>query len=109
MKHLYYINGKRVSGNEYYGSIYSEHVRDYMIRCCIEYYKKHHKEFNDIARFANDEILFSILYDKWERTEDYKISMQKAESSGKGCIFLALCGPFIMSVILLIWYIISES
>ena len=109
MGHIYYINGKPVSGDQYYSTIYNDGVRDYMIERCIRYYKKNPDEFYAIAsKCIFQEFLFDKLWDAWEKTPDYEISKKKAESTNMGCLFIALCGPFIVSLILLIWFLATS-
>ena len=105
MKHIYYINGKQVSGDQYYGTIYEDGVRDYMVSRFIDYYEKHQDEFRNIAsRCLSQELLFYMLWSAWEKTPDYENSKKKAESHNKGCLFVVLCGPFIISVLIVILY-----
>lgn len=109
MKHIYYINGKQVSGNQYYGTIYNDGVHNYMMERCIRYYKKNPDEFETIAsKCIFQELLFDMLWDAWKKTPDYEISKKKAESTNKGCLFIALCSPFIVSLILLIWFLATS-
>lgn len=109
MRHIYYINGKRVSGNQYYSTIYKDGVHTYMIKRCIRYYKKNPDEFEVIASTCIvQDLLFDRLWNAWSKTPDYEISKKKAESYNKGCLFIALCGPFILSLVLLIWLIATS-
>ena len=68
MRHIYYINGKQVSGNQYYGTIYNDGVHNYMMERCIRYYKKNPDEFETIAsKCIFQELLFDMLWDAWKK------------------------------------------